>query len=151
MSIKSLIFNIPPSNLVHDLLFTPTSISSNVSALSCMTAEILMAENEKNHILLLSLGADCRWMTPDMNMKLGLLERAYFCSQYIKKLGWCFASFFCSEFLKNLCFVPTISAAYGDCPLRQRRKEDIYILFSDFAVLQMLLLCTNLVARKMRI
>ena len=41
-----------------------------------MDVEMLMAENGKIHIFYQSFGAD--WMTPDINMKLGLKERAHF-------------------------------------------------------------------------
>ena len=50
MSIESLIFNIPPSNLVYDLTVTPSLISCNISPLSNMNVEILITENDKIHI-----------------------------------------------------------------------------------------------------
>ena len=50
MSIESLIFNIPPSNLVYDLTVTPSLISCNISRLSNMNVEILITENDKIHI-----------------------------------------------------------------------------------------------------
>ena len=51
-----------------------------------MDVEMLMAENGKIHIFYQSFGAD--WMTPDINMKLGLKERAhFFCTPIVKKMS----------------------------------------------------------------
>ena len=50
MSIESLIFNIPPSNLVYNLPVAPSLISCNISPLSNMNVEILMTKNDKIQI-----------------------------------------------------------------------------------------------------